>query len=355
MAKRISHPTPKAAPEEPAFHVALSFAGEDRAYVEKTADVLRRMGLRVFYDKYEHVSLWGKNLYDHLSHIYGKMSRYTVMFISKHYAKKLWTNHERQSAQAKAFSEKSEYILPVRFDDTEIPGIHATVGYIDLAHVPPRELAELIKEKIGHLIRENFMPENPDRLLALFGATTATKKRQLTSIAQGVFNDLCLMTPEERRLVSLVAVNTCPTGPEVDGDVHINIDLLARLSGLTRREIIGTFSRLECLSFAYELTSHEENNEPKNILRLTYNPLRVEDELSGNWTSVVYAMLSFIEENLCPECRLLALDHMDFSALSTLAGITDSHVQAPAAAKARSEQPRRVALKNRTVRSPKKR
>jgi hypothetical protein len=52
------------------FEVALSFAGEDRAYVERVADKLRDIGLRVFYDKYESVTLWGKNLYDHLRVVY---------------------------------------------------------------------------------------------------------------------------------------------------------------------------------------------------------------------------------------------------------------------------------------------
>jgi len=49
------------------FDVALSFAGEDREYVEQVADMLRRMGIQVFYDKYELVTLWGKNLYDYLT------------------------------------------------------------------------------------------------------------------------------------------------------------------------------------------------------------------------------------------------------------------------------------------------
>ena len=52
------------------FDIALSFAGEDRQYVEEVAKVLRLMGFRVFYDKYETVSLWGKNLYTHLSEVY---------------------------------------------------------------------------------------------------------------------------------------------------------------------------------------------------------------------------------------------------------------------------------------------
>jgi hypothetical protein len=85
------------------------------------------------------------NLYDHLSSVYGKALRYAVMFMSKHCARKLWTNLARQSAQAKAFSECREYILPVRLDDRDITGVHATVGYISLKDASPRKLAELIK------------------------------------------------------------------------------------------------------------------------------------------------------------------------------------------------------------------
>ncbi|MCI0387573.1 MAG: hypothetical protein MOB07_02215, partial [Acidobacteria bacterium] len=73
---------------------------------------------------------------------------------------KLWTNHERESAQARAFSEKEEYILPARFDDTQIPGILPTVGYINLNDYTPREFAELISQKIGHPAQtENRPPE----------------------------------------------------------------------------------------------------------------------------------------------------------------------------------------------------
>lgn len=54
------------------------------------------------------------------------------MFLSEHYARKLWANHERASAQAQAFRDASAYILPVRVDGTEIPGILETVGYMDL-------------------------------------------------------------------------------------------------------------------------------------------------------------------------------------------------------------------------------
>jgi hypothetical protein len=41
--------------EEKDFHVALSFASEDRAYVSRVAQILGDMGFRVFYDKHESV------------------------------------------------------------------------------------------------------------------------------------------------------------------------------------------------------------------------------------------------------------------------------------------------------------
>ena len=130
------------------YDVAFSFAGEDRAYVEKVADYLKENSVKVFYDDFEKIDLWGKNLYEYLDSIYREKSRYCVMFFSSSYAKKIWTNHERKSAQARAIKEKGEYILPARFDKTEIPGIIPTVGYIDLSSLEPEEFGKLILEKL---------------------------------------------------------------------------------------------------------------------------------------------------------------------------------------------------------------
>ena len=131
------------------YDVALSFAGEDRAYVEMVADGLRSRGVSVFYDRFETAKLWGKDLYEHLTSIYKDKASYTVLFISKHYAEKLWARVERRAALARAFQENREYILPARFDDTEIEGLLGTVGYIDLRQVSPLEICILICEKVG--------------------------------------------------------------------------------------------------------------------------------------------------------------------------------------------------------------
>jgi hypothetical protein len=78
------------------YEVVLSFAGEDREYVEKVAHILRTNEVSVFYDNYEEASLWGKDLVEHLHKVYSGSARFCVMFISKHYAEKVWPTHERR-------------------------------------------------------------------------------------------------------------------------------------------------------------------------------------------------------------------------------------------------------------------
>jgi hypothetical protein len=135
--------------EPVSYDVALSFAGENRSYVEKVAGLLRSAGVSVFYDGFETATLWGKNLIDHLAEIYRHRSKFVVMFVSEHYVKKAFPTHERQHAQERALLAKEEYILPARFDDTEVPGMTSTVAYVDLRTLSPAQLVELILQKIG--------------------------------------------------------------------------------------------------------------------------------------------------------------------------------------------------------------
>ncbi|RUL81773.1 TIR domain-containing protein, partial [Tautonia sociabilis] len=130
------------------YDVAVSFAGEDRATAERFAEILMAEGLGVFYDTWEQATLWGRDLYQHLDEVYSKRARFCVMFLSAHYAAKAWTNHELKSAQARAFQENEEYILPLRLDDTVIPGIRPTLGYLDLRKLKVEDAAQLAIQKI---------------------------------------------------------------------------------------------------------------------------------------------------------------------------------------------------------------
>lgn len=135
--------------EEFDFDVALSYAGEDRAYVQQVAELLQRRDIRVFYDEYTVAELWGNDLYVLLDEVYRKRARFAVAFVSRHYASKPWAQHERQSAQARAFTEVGPYLLPVRLDDSELPGLRPTVAYIDARRTSVEQLVWLIGQKLS--------------------------------------------------------------------------------------------------------------------------------------------------------------------------------------------------------------
>ena len=131
------------------YDVVLSFASEDRKYVQTVAKYLRSKGVKVFYDTFEQVGLWGKDLAEHFDFVYQHAGQYCIIFISKHYAESMWTKHERRSALARALRQNSEYILPARIDDVELEGIRHTTAYISASDNTPAKFSKIILEKLG--------------------------------------------------------------------------------------------------------------------------------------------------------------------------------------------------------------
>lgn len=138
----------------PEYDIAISFAGEDRSVAKQIAESLKSNGVNIFYDKYEQADLWGKDLYQHLSEVYSKKARYCLVLISEHYVNKNWTQHELRSAQERAFKENKEYILPIRLDDTKVPGIHSTIGYLELRSMGIDGIIKATLQKLGKDVTE---------------------------------------------------------------------------------------------------------------------------------------------------------------------------------------------------------
>ncbi|MDE0472845.1 MAG: TIR domain-containing protein [Ekhidna sp.] len=208
---------------EKKYDIALSFAGEQREYVDQVANLLEQKGISTFYDKAEEANLWGKNLYDHFSDIYLNQARYTIMFISSDYANKLWTNHERQAMQARAFQEISEYILPARFDNTKIPGVPTTISYIDLNNKSPEEFVEIIERKLissgGTIPSENLRK-------ALF---------TITSIPKVDPKEICVLisesdNPIQNAEVVLLADNGTTVRGFTNAEGKVNFEIKTRRS-----------------------------------------------------------------------------------------------------------------------------
>lgn len=136
------------------YDVCFSFASEQVSYVEQVYQSLQALNVKVFFDRASDIEadLWGENLIELFDKVFKKSSKYCVMFISKEYKKKAWTQLERRAALERALTEKAVYILPVRFDQTELPGFHSAVNYINANKKTPEELAVLIAKKLGKTV-----------------------------------------------------------------------------------------------------------------------------------------------------------------------------------------------------------
>lgn len=166
------------------YDVVLSFAGEDREYVEECADILTALGIKVFYDSYEQDVLWGKDLYTFLADIYSNKARYAIVFISQHYVKKCWTKHEFKFINERMFNSETEYLLPVFLDDTKLCGIPETQGY--LTNKTPYEVAVMFAKKINKDIDVELMKSELQQSLPTYEITVRGRNVRFYSAVEEV-------------------------------------------------------------------------------------------------------------------------------------------------------------------------
>lgn len=310
------------------YDVCLSFARENRGYVRRVAEILRSRGTRVFFDEYEQVSMWGKDLYSHLDDVYQNAGRYCVIFVSRHYARKLWTNHERESAQARAIRQNAEYILPARFDTTRIPGLRTTVGYINLRKTTPAQLAQLIIQKVGARQTQNYFPPVPDRLFTRLKACSAKTRDVADSRARGIFETLSRMSPDERMVVLTVFLSGCPT--DLPDNMHINLDLLRRLTGFPPGKLLRLLGGLRSLGLYARLRRERENGDDHlgetKMVEVEWENLSADDDVGGNVTDFALDMFDAATDGYCAECGAKRLHRLDFSQLSSATRSTDKHI-----------------------------
>ena len=131
------------------FDVAVSFAGEDREYVEGFVRRLQSIGVKVFYDQDHLAAMWGENLIDFLEAVYTHRARYAILFVSHHYVQKKWTDYERRSVQDRALQQAVPYLLPIRLDDTKLPGLPSTVLYLDSRSTAVDAIVDAVAQKLG--------------------------------------------------------------------------------------------------------------------------------------------------------------------------------------------------------------
>lgn len=131
------------------YDVAVTFAGEDRTFVEEVVAGIKLRGYTVFYDEDAKLDMWGEELTEYFPDIYEIRARFAVMFISVNYAAKPWTRLERRSVLLRAMQSATPYLLPVRLDSTVLPGLRSSISYLSASSEGAEGIAEAVSSKLG--------------------------------------------------------------------------------------------------------------------------------------------------------------------------------------------------------------
>lgn len=169
------------------YDVALSFAGEDRSYVENIFALLKIRQVRVFYDNENRSELWGADLPVRLDEIYRTDTKFCMVFCSEHYPKKKWTILESKSYKAAQIETgRYDYILPVLLDDTEIPGILKTQGHLDARKLSPEEIVDVFITKLDDFDKTCKKKQNEQDLKEIINADSIKKVKDVLPDADPV-------------------------------------------------------------------------------------------------------------------------------------------------------------------------
>ena len=180
------------------FDFSVSCSGDCRAQAKELAKLLVDKGTIVFYDEFYLAHLLGKRLDNEFSWVFGAGTRFFVPFVSTAYARKPWPQYELGVARREAEKRQGEFILPLRVDDTLLPGLPETVCYLDLRHMGLREVADFLFQKLASSTAESACLSQPQDWVATFGLSMDDLEGAvLSSEAPSDYATLCDWLTEE--------------------------------------------------------------------------------------------------------------------------------------------------------------
>jgi|GEM_PF-4495610 len=143
-------------PAEYEYPIAISYAKADRDVARGLAELLKGMKIGVWYDEYERADLLAKDLSMELSNVYERKAHYCVVIVSEAYVRSQWCKDELTSIRRRMAAQESEYLIQVRLDDSELPGVPASIKYLDYRHMDMalESIAETIFDKVMMAFRD---------------------------------------------------------------------------------------------------------------------------------------------------------------------------------------------------------
>jgi TIR domain len=142
------------------FKIALSFPGEHRPFVEQVAVKLANEVGRdqVLYDKYYEAEFARPDLDIYLQQLYHDESELIAMFLCADYERREWCGLEWRAIRDLIKKRQASAVMPLRFDNTEIPGLFSTDGYAWIGNRSPQDVANLILQRMQFSAPEAAAP-----------------------------------------------------------------------------------------------------------------------------------------------------------------------------------------------------
>jgi TIR domain len=302
------------------YDVCLSYAGEHRDFVRGVWEALELRGIECFFDEPHRVELWGQDLAERFDQIYRKEAQFCVACVSREWVERTWPAHERRSALARMLEEPG-YLLPVRFDDTEVPGLSPTIGYLDGTLLKPEELATLITKKVKRRPRFSYLPHHPNRLYSALEVTFEDEsgRERVLSLAQAFLSSLGRLKDDERKLALIILGSGCTCS--LPAFTHIPLEhILRRLEDWGPERILKTMRSLDDMpGFSFGVLDESEANsrEESADLCLGWEPT-TPGPPAGHAADVANAMIREAGYQACDECYPKYLERLDFSRTSSM-------------------------------------
>jgi hypothetical protein len=165
MGNLITLPDMTARERPERFHVAFSFAGEQRVLVRAIAEAVEKLiGMNnVFLDEWFEYLIAGHDADLRLQEIYGTQCDLVVVCVSERYGTKSWTQAEHEAIRARLMQSRAsedprerDGVLPIRVGDGDVKGILFNTIVPDVRDRTPDAAAQLIVARLKRVVPGSF-------------------------------------------------------------------------------------------------------------------------------------------------------------------------------------------------------
>jgi hypothetical protein len=140
--------------------VVITFSTADRSTAEEFARLLAGRNIKVSLAELKDPNVGNTGPLAHLAETFARKARFYLLLISRSFPQTNWKDVEQMTEQQHAGTTPGSSLIPVRLDDTDLPGVENPTQVRDLRSHSKQEIVDLIADTI---VREKGHPGPPSQ------------------------------------------------------------------------------------------------------------------------------------------------------------------------------------------------